>query len=321
MSTELQALNRCNCSTVMGEVKDWRPFVYGGVASITAEFGTFPIDTTKTRLQIQGQKIDQTFSQLRYRGMTDAFVKISKEEGLRALYSGIWPAVLRQATYGTIKFGTYYTLKKLANERGLLTDDDGSERVWSNIICAAGAGAISSAIANPTDVLKVRMQVHGKGTDQMGLIGCFKEIYKYEGVRGLWRGVGPTAQRAVVIASVELPVYDFCKLQLMSAFGDHVANHFISSFIASLGSAVASTPIDVIRTRLMNQRHVTMLNGGLGTATASAQKLYSGSLDCAVQTIRNEGILALYKGFIPTWVRMGPWNIIFFITYEQLKKY
>jgi len=71
----------------------------------------------------------------------------------------------------------------------------------------------------------------------------------------------------------------------------------------------------------MNQRHVTMLNGGMATATASAQKLYSGSLDCAVQTIRNEGILALYKGFIPTWVRMGPWNIIFFITYEQLKKH
>ncbi|KAH8261624.1 hypothetical protein KR044_012348 [Drosophila immigrans] len=307
----------------MTEVKDWRPFVYGGLASITAEFGTFPIDTTKTRLQIQGQKIDQTFSQLRYRGMTDAFVKISKEEGLRALYSGIWPAVLRQATYGTIKFGTYYTLKKLANERGLLTDDDGSERVWSNILCAAGAGAISSAIANPTDVLKVRMQVHGKGTDHLGLIGCFREIHKYEGMRGLWRGVGPTAQRAVVIASVELPVYDFCKLQLMSAFGDHVANHFISSFIASLGSAVASTPIDVIRTRLMNQRHVTILNGGVASATASAsaQRLYSGSLDCAVQTIRNEGILALYKGFIPTWVRMGPWNIIFFITYEQLKKY
>lgn len=71
----------------------------------------------------------------------------------------------------------------------------------------------------------------------------------------------------------------------------------------------------------MNQRHVTVLNGGLATAAASPAKLYSGSLDCAVQTIRNEGLFALYKGFIPTWVRMGPWNIIFFITYEQLKKY
>ncbi|XP_075161426.1 uncoupling protein Bmcp mitochondrial isoform X1 [Haematobia irritans] len=296
------------------------PFIYGGIASITAEFGTFPIDTTKTRLQIQGQKIDKTFTQLRYRGMTDAFVKISQEEGLKALYSGIWPAVLRQATYGTIKFGTYYTLKSIASENGLLIDPDtGTERVWGNILCAAASGAVSSAIANPTDVLKVRMQVHGKGSQHQSLWSCFHEIYKYEGVRGLWRGVGPTAQRAVVIASVELPVYDFCKLQLMAYFGDHVANHFVSSFIASLGSAVASTPIDVIRTRLMNQRHITIANG-IVTA-ASTQKIYTGSLDCAVQTVRNEGLLALYKGFIPTWVRMGPWNVIFFITYEQLKKY
>lgn len=49
------------------------------------------------------------------------------------------------------------------------------------------AGAISSAIATPTDVLKVRMQVHGRGTEQIGLIGCFREIYQYEGIRGLWR--------------------------------------------------------------------------------------------------------------------------------------
>lgn len=39
-----------------------------------------------------------------------------------------------------------------------------------------------------------------------------------------------------------------------------------------------------------------------------------------LQTVRNEGFLALYKGFIPTWLRMGPWNIIFFLTYEQMKQ-
>lgn len=50
--------------------------------------GTFPIDTTKTRLQIQGQKIDQQFTKLKYSGMTDAFIKISKQEGIKALYSG-----------------------------------------------------------------------------------------------------------------------------------------------------------------------------------------------------------------------------------------
>lgn len=69
----------------------------------------------------------------------------------------------------------------------------------------------------------------------------------------------------------------------------------------------------------MNQKHVIKST----TSTASdggAKQLYKGSIDCFVQTVRNEGFRALYKGFIPTWVRMGPWNIIFFITYEQLKK-
>lgn len=134
---------------------------------------------------------------------------------------------MRQATYGTIKFGTYYTLKTIAGERGLLVDEAGAERVWANVLCAVTAGAVSSAIATPTDVLKVRMQVHGRGTGQHGLFGCFVQIYRLEGVRGLWRGVGPTAQRAAVIAAVELPVYDFCKLYLMESFGDHVSNHFM----------------------------------------------------------------------------------------------
>lgn len=148
--------------------------------------GTFPIDTTKTRLQIQGQKIDQKYTALKYRGMTDAFIQISKQEGVNALYSGIWPAVLRQATYGTIKFGTYYTLKKVVAERGLFVDQTGAESVRVNIVCAVIAGVLSSAIANPTDVIKVRLQVRGKGNEK-GLYGCFYEVYKLEGIRGLWR--------------------------------------------------------------------------------------------------------------------------------------
>ncbi|XP_055705433.1 mitochondrial uncoupling protein Bmcp isoform X2 [Phlebotomus papatasi] len=294
--------------------REWlNPFVFGGIASITAEFGTFPIDTAKTRLQIQGQKLDGQFTRLKYRGMTDAFVKITREEGMRALYSGIWPAVLRQATYGTIKFGTYYSLKKHLSRHGILQDSTGKERVWANVACAVSAGAISSAIANPTDVLKVRMQVDGRGSGKQSLFACFREIYVREGIRGLWRGVCPTAQRAIVIAAVELPVYDGCKSTLIPYLGDTSANHLLSSFIASLGSAVASTPLDVIRTRLMNQKRITVALEGLPA------KIYTSSLDCALQTVRTEGPLALYKGFVPTLVRMGPWNIIFFVTYERLK--
>lgn len=113
--------------------------------------GTFPIDLTKTRLQVQGQS---QYTEVRYRGMFHALFRIGKEEGIRALYSGygtdftshlfLWvgkslsekfptssspasenvlmdvtlplrisPALLRQASYGTIKIGTYNSLKRL----------------------------------------------------------------------------------------------------------------------------------------------------------------------------------------------------------------
>lgn len=87
--------------------------------------------------------------------------------------------------------------------------------------------------------------------------------------------------------------------------GDTVYTHFVSSFACGLAGALASNPVDVVRTRMMNQK------GGA---------LYQGTLDCILQTWRSEGFMALYKGFFPNWLRLGPWNIIFFLTYEQLKK-
>ena len=60
---------------------DYKPFVYGGLASMIAESCTFPIDTSKTRLQVQGQVIDSSLKTLKYRGMFHGIYTIAKEEG------------------------------------------------------------------------------------------------------------------------------------------------------------------------------------------------------------------------------------------------
>ncbi|XP_041051242.1 brain mitochondrial carrier protein 1 [Carcharodon carcharias] len=283
---------------------NWKPFVYGGLASVTAEFGTFPIDLTKTRLQVQGQLIDSHYKEVKYRGMLHALLKICKEEGLRALYSGISPALLRQASYGTIKIGTYQTLKRL------FVSCPQDETLLVNILCGILAGVVSSSIANPTDVLKIRMQAQS-GLCQGSMIGNFINIYQEEGTRGLWRGVSLTAQRAAIVVGVELPVYDITKKHIIISglMGDTVYTHFLSSFTCGLAGALASNPVDVVRTRMMNQK---VLSG--------SHVIYKGTLDGILQTWKTEGFFALYKGFWPNWLRLGPWNIIFFITYEQLRK-
>ena len=147
--------------------------------------------------------------------MVHCWRTIKLEEGTRALYSGLAPALLRQAVYGTIKYGLYYTIKDL-------TASGGEESPLKNVSIAVIAGSVSAAIATPTDVLKVRLQsrsapvVSPKKTIRVSLYNCFNDIYRREGVAGLWRGAVPTASRAALVAGVQLPVYDMCKHFMLS---------------------------------------------------------------------------------------------------------
>jgi hypothetical protein len=62
--------------------KSYEPFILGGVASCVSEIITFPIDVTKTRIQIEKK------ANVRYRGTVNCFLLIVKEEGYLALYNG-----------------------------------------------------------------------------------------------------------------------------------------------------------------------------------------------------------------------------------------
>merc|ERR1712032_1085306 len=77
-----------------------------------------------------------------------------------------------------------------------------------------------------------------------------------------------------------------------------------SGFVASL----CSTPADVAKSRIMNQ-----------AALPDGTMPYAGTLDCWRKVVANEGPLALYKGFIPGWLRLGPWQLVFWCSYEQLR--
>eukprot|EP00092_Neocalanus_flemingeri_P070470 GFUD01086509.1.p1 GENE.GFUD01086509.1~~GFUD01086509.1.p1 ORF type:complete len:296 (+),score=91.06 GFUD01086509.1:154-1041(+) len=292
---------------------DVTPYVFGGIAAMCAEMVTFPIDTAKVRLQLQGQAGSTVWVQGRYRGTVHCLACMVREEGVTGVYKGLSPALLRQAVYGTIKFGLYYSAKELLAKRSGHKQESG----LVNLGCAVFAGSVSSAIATPTDVIKVRMQ--SKSTEGLGgLYTVARDIYTVEGVRGLWRGVCPTAQRSALVAGVQLPVYDLTKSRLCcgpsALMRDGVVCHFLSSLVAGFSAALASNPVDVVRTRLMVQRRCARLAGG-GKTT-----VYSSAIHCGLHTVRTEGFSALFKGFVPSFARMGPWNVIFFVVYEKLKR-
>lgn len=230
----------------MAVVGTAQPFILGGIASLTAECGTFPIDTTKIRLQLQGQVDDTVYKHSRYRGMFHAFTRIAHEEGFGALYKGIAPALLRQASYGTLKMGLYQRFKRLLSPH---RNKEGS--LPTNIMAGMMAGVISSSVANPTDVLKVRMQA-ANAAQPTRIWTAFHFVYTQEGLRGLYRGVGPTALRAAVLVSVLMPTYDLTKTLILKygIMEDHIGTHICASFVGGLLSTIATNPFDVVKVTL-----------------------------------------------------------------------
>ncbi|CAL8107520.1 unnamed protein product [Calicophoron daubneyi] len=294
----------------------WRPFVYGGTAAIFAEACTFPIDTSKTRLQLQGEMVTgaaRKFVGGTYRGMLHCMYSVAKNEGLRSLYQGLSAAILRQTVYGTIKFGIYNHMKRKIYPNPM------DETLIVNATLAAFSGAFSNAIANPADMMKIRLQAFTAGpSGRPTLRALVLKAIREEGSLSLYKGVGPTALRAAVVNGAELSTYDISKKWILRSgvMGDTKTCHFSASFCAGLCGALASNPVDVIRTRMLHQRRARTAQ----TSPTESAKIYKNAFDCFFRTVKNEGVFALYKGFIPNWIRLGPWNIVFFMTFEQLQR-
>lgn len=292
-------------------------FVEGGIASIIAGCSTHPLDLIKFRMQLQGESppvfalnSNTTTTILLPRppaaGPVSVGVKIFQTEGVSALFSGVSATVLRQTLYSTTRMGLYEIFKQKWSD-----PDTGNLSLTRKIGSGLLAGGIGAAIGNPADVAMVRMQADGRlptaeRRNYKGVMDAITRMVKQEGVTSLWRGSSLTINRAMIVTASQLASYDQIKETILvkGVMGDGLGTHVTASF-----AAVASNPVDVIKTRVMNMKVVE------GVAPP-----YKGAVDCAVKTVKAEGPMALYKGFIPTISRQGPFTVVLFVTLEQVRK-
>lgn len=300
-----------SAKTNTGPVYDpaWMKFVLGGLSCMAAACVTNPIDVIKTRLQLQGQLSSKQAEQ-HYKGFIRGSLQIVRDEGFTGLYKGLSPSVLREATYSTLRMGGYDMMKTY-----LGATDPKTTPLWKKLLAGATSGAFGACLANPADLVKVRMQAQAKagGHKYSGLSDAFYSIYSQDGVRGLYKGVWPSTQRAALLTATQLACYDHVKHFLLNSGirkKDNIITHFCSSVVAGFFAAAVTSPFDVVKSRIMNQP----------TPTPGSSPLYSGTLDCFRKTIKAEGVHGLYKGFIPNWMRIGPHTIVTFIVYEELRK-
>ncbi|XP_021906896.1 mitochondrial substrate carrier family protein ucpB isoform X2 [Carica papaya] len=271
-------------------------FGTSGLSVAIATGITHPLDVLKVRLQMQlvGQRGPLT-------GMGGLFVQALKNEGPRSLYLGLTPALTRSVLYGGLRLGLYEPSKYACDWAF------GSTNVLVKIASGAFAGSVATALTNPIEVLKVRLQMNPNAR-QGGPMIEVRRIVSEEGIGALWKGVGPAMARAAALTASQLATYDESKRILIrwTPLEEGFQLHLIA--IAGIMSTLITAPMDMIKTRLMLQRESKQVGS------------YRNGFHCGYQVMLTEGPRALYKGGFATFARLGPQTTITFILCEKLRK-
>lgn len=209
----------------------------------------------------------------------------------------------------------------------------GPKTKWStdSMIAGAGGGLVASIATCPLDVVKTKLQAQRAVPGQEGYQGSLttvKTILRNNGVRGLYRGLGPTILGYLPTWAIYFAVYDGIK----SYFGapplsgpttekkiypaPHAKGyqplirehpwglHILSAMSAGATSTICTNPLWVIKTRFMTQM--------------PGEVRYKHTLDAALTIYRTEGLSAFYRGLLPSL--LGILHVaVQFPLYEQLK--
>jgi solute carrier family 25 citrate transporter 1 len=277
-----------------------RTFVKGSLTGFIEAIICYPTEFVKTQLQLQSKTNPE------YTGILDCGRKTVKANGVMGLYRGAAPLIFGSAGKQAARWTGYQTV---LNQ---LKDDRGNVTIPARMFAGA-CGGVSEAIfaVTPIETLKTRVtddMRRGTGNYSGSLDACVK-IIKSEGPMGLYRGVVPTIAKQATNQAVRFPT-QFYVLQAM--VGDDKERQKDPIFNGLAGAAAGAVsvlltmPQDTIKTRMQGEE---------------AKKLYSGTMDCAMKIMKNDGVAFFYAGTWPRMIRVSLDVGITFCVFPLLSKY
>ncbi|KAG2434148.1 hypothetical protein HXX76_007875 [Chlamydomonas incerta] len=238
--------------------------------------------------------------------------EIVRKDGFAALYKGLSAGLLRQATYTTTRLGVFNIMSEELKAR----NNGQNLPLWQKAVAGLSAGGIGALVGSPADLTLIRMQADStlpveQRRNYKGVGDAFVRIVKEDGLGGLFRGAGPTVVRAMSLNMGMLASNDQAKEAIEAAGfpkGGSVSvlgGATIAGFIAS----AFSLPFDFIKTRMQKM-----------TPNPDGTMPYKGPIDCALQTLKNEGPLKFYTGFPTYCIRIAPHVVFTLVFMDALPK-
>ncbi|EEB06816.1 citrate transporter [Schizosaccharomyces japonicus yFS275] len=175
-----------------------------GAGIIESVFLITPFEVVKTAVIDDGKQVP---SKQRLGSFMHAIKTISRDGGLKALYRGFGPTIVRQAGNSAIRFSTYTGLKQ-ALQGHLTPGEKLSTKTTISIGCISGA--VTIFCTQPIDTVKTRMQSCSAKYRYKNSIHCAYKLYKQDGIRQLWAGTLPRLVRLTLSGGIVFAVYEKC---------------------------------------------------------------------------------------------------------------
>ncbi|XP_072549333.1 solute carrier family 25 member 45 isoform X2 [Salminus brasiliensis] len=260
------------------------------------------MDTVKVRLQTQST----------YKGIFDCVVRTYTHEGFHGFFKGMAFPVLSVAVSNSVVFGSYSNVLDYITQSQHRERDQGSKApLWAVFTAGCFSGVVQVLVTAPIDLVKVRLQSQiGRHSGPGGVKyrspwHCMAVIFREDGARGLFRGIGALALRDVPCYGLYFLPYEFTCRKLTEE-GKQPSTYAIlmAGGIAGVVTWSCATPMDVVKARLQ-------MSGAGG-------RVYKGTLHCITASLREEGIRVFFKGLLLNSLRAFPVNAVTFLSYETL---
>ncbi|GAA0175164.1 hypothetical protein Leryth_013350 [Lithospermum erythrorhizon] len=268
-------------------------FSAGAIAGAAAKTVTAPLDRIKLLLQTHGLRAGQEAAKKGI-GFIEAFRLIGKQEGIKGYWKGNLPQVIRIIPYSAVQLFAYETYKKL------FTGKDGELSVIGRLAAGACAGMTSTFVTYPLDVLRLRLAVEpGYKTMTQVALNMLRE----EGILSFYSGLGPSLIGIAPYIAVNFCAFDLLKKSLPEKYQKRTEATVAISLMSATIATLTCYPLDTVR-RQMQMR---------GSP-------YNTIFDAIPGIVARDGLVGLYRGFVPNALKTLPNSSIRLTTFDTVKR-
>ncbi|KAI9355985.1 mitochondrial carrier domain-containing protein [Zopfochytrium polystomum] len=177
-------------------------------------------------------------------------------------------------------------------------------RWWFGGVAAMAAAAVS----HPLDTLKIRMQT---STTKSSVLSKLVAVIRNEGISALYAGLSASLLRQALYSTARFSVNDAVKVKLgVDQNGQtSIIKRLTAAVLGGLAGGILGTPADVANVRMQDD----------GRLPPAQRRGYKNAVDGLVRIGREEGLVALFRGWVPNTTRAAFMTAAQIVSYDTFK--